>query len=337
MQELTRRSFLNFIEGNQSQPEGLWLHVNRTAMACRFEVTLPMKDQAGVAVATDALNQIDRLEAQLSVFRDTSEVSRINRQAAKEAVHVEDSLFDLLTLCKKLHRDTDGTFDITSGPLTRCWGFLKREGRVPSTDEIEGLRHLVNSNKLLLDDETRTIRFLRAGMEVNLGSIGKGYALDRVAAGMRHRVRIALLNAGASSICAIGAGGCDQGRNQGWSVGLRHPRNRKERLAKLRLHDCALSTSGSEEQFFEHDGQRYGHIIDPRSGWPAQNVTSVSVVARSGAISDALATAFYIGGRELAEKYCATHRQILVIMLESSSEVPVVIGSHDGCQIESVA
>ena len=336
MQALTRRSFLNFIEGNQSQPKGWWLHVNRTAMACRFEVTLPMRDQAGVAVATDALNQIDGLEAQLSVFRESSEVSCINRQAATEAVRVEDSLFDLLTLCKKLHRDTDGTFDITSGPLTRCWGFLKREGRLPSTDEIESARLLVGSNQLLLDDETRTIRFLRAGMEVNLGSIGKGYALDRVATSIRDRVRTALLNAGASSIVAIGAGGCDQGREEGWSVGLRHPRDKNERLATLRLRDCAVSTSGSEEQFFEHDGQRYGHIIDPRSGWPAQDVTSVSVVARSGAISDALATAFYIGGKELAERYCSSHAEVLVIMLEKKAEHPVVIGSHRGVNLSFV-
>lgn len=333
MQALSRRTFLNFIEVKQSRPQAWWLHVNRTAMACRFEVTLPMRDQAGVAVATDALNQIDRLEAQLTVFRETSEVSRINRQAATEAVRVEDSLFDLLTLCKELYRDTDGTFDITSGPLTRCWGFLKRAGRVPATDEIESARLLVGSNQLLLDDETRTIRFLQAGIEVNLGSIGKGYALDRVAASIRDRVRMALLNAGASSICVIGAGN----RDQGWSVGLRHPGDKNQRLATLRLHDCAVSTSGSEEQFFEHGGQRYGHIIDPRTGRPAQDVTSVSVVARSGAVSDALATAFYIGGRELAERYCAAHRQVLVIMLESSSETPVVIGSHDGCQIESVA
>ena len=128
MHALTRRSFLNFIEGHRPQPEDWWLHVNRTAMACRFEVTLPIGDRAGVTVATDALNQIDRLEAQLSVFRESSEVSCINREAATEAIRVEDSLFDLLTLCKKLHRDTDGAFDITSGPLTRCWGFLKREG-----------------------------------------------------------------------------------------------------------------------------------------------------------------------------------------------------------------
>lgn len=331
MQALTRRSFLNFIEGNKPEPKRWWLHVNRTAMACRFEVTLPMSDQAGVAVANDALNQIDRLEAQLSVFRESSEVSRINRQASTEAVRVEDLLFNLLTLSKKLHRDTDGTFDITSGPLTRCWGFLKREGRVPSTDELESARLLVGSDQLLLDDEARTIRFLRAGLEVNLGSIGKGYALDRVVSSIRDRIPIALLNAGASSICAIGAGY----RDEGWNLGLRHPCNKNQRMATLRLRDCALSTSGSDEQFFEHNGQRYGHIIDPRSGWPAQGVTSVSVVASSGAMSDALATAFYIGGRDLAERYCATHRQVLVMMLERGAVTPVVIGSHNGCRIES--
>ena len=331
MQTQTRRSFLNFIEGNSPQPTAWWLHVNRTAMACRFEVTLPMGDQAGVAVATDALNQIDRLEAQLSVFRESSEVSCINRQAATEAICVEGSLFDLLTLCKRLHRDTEGAFDITSGPLTRCWGFLKREGRVPSTAEIEHLRPLVSSDNLLLDDQAGTIRFLRPDTEINLGSIGKGYALDRVAASIRGRIRTALLNAGASSICVIGAGD----RDHGWSVGLRHPCHKDKRLARLSLRDCALSTSGSEEQFFEHDGKRYGHIIDPRSGWPAQAVTSVSVVARSGAVSDALATAFYVGGRDLAERYCEVHTDVLAIMLESGSDTPVVIGSHRGCQIES--
>jgi thiamine biosynthesis lipoprotein len=332
MQALNRRSFLNFIESNKPEPKAWWLHVNRTAMACRFEVTLPMEDQAGVAVATDALNQIDTLEAQLSVFRETSEISYINRQAATEAVRVEDSLFDLLILCKKLHRDTDGTFDITSGPLTRCWGFLKREGRVPSTDEIERARLLVDSHKLLLDYETRTIRFLRAGMEVNLGSIGKGYALDRVSATMRDRVPTALLNAGASSICAMGAGGAGQ---RGWIIGLRHPRYKDRRMAQLRIRDCAVSTSGSEEQFFEYKGNRYGHIIDPRSGQPAQGVTSVTVVAQSTASSDALATAFYVGGRNLAEHYCAAQPDVLAIMLESDSETPVAIGSHGGCQIES--
>lgn len=328
MQALNRRSFLNFA-ARKPETEGFWLHLNRTAMACRFEVTLPIADRAGVAVATEALNLIDELEAQLSVFRESSEISLVNREAAKRAVAIEHSLFDLLTLCKSLHDETDGAFDITAGTLTRCWGFLKRSGRIPAAEDLEHARSVVGSENLLLDDETRSVRFSREGMEINLGSIGKGYALDRVAASMRDRVASALLNAGASSIYAIGG-------DEGWSVGLRDPRNKHRRLARLRLRDCSLSTSGSEEQFFEHDGQRYGHIIDPRSGWPAQRVTSVSVVAQSAAISDALATAFYIGGRIVAEPYCDANSEVLVIMLERDAHCPVVLGSNRGCRIEQI-
>lgn len=135
------------------------------------------------------------------------------------------------------------------------------------------------------------------------------------------------MNAGASSIRAIGSGE----RGEGWVVGLRHPRSRLRRLGVLRIRDCAMSTSGSEEQFFEHAGVRYGHIIDPRTGWPANSVTSVTVVTLSTALSDALATAFYVGGRALAERYCAAHPEVLVIMLESNSKAPVIIGSNSRC------
>lgn len=331
MQPLNRRSFLSFIE-KKPEPADLWLHVNRTAMACRFEVTLPMEDRAGVEVATSALDQIDELEAQLSVFKETSEISFINREAATSAVPVERSLFDLLSLCKRLYSETDGAFDITVGPLTRCWGFFRRAGRIPAADEIKETSALVGSDRMLLDDNDRTVRFLQPGVEINLGSIGKGYALDRVATSLRGRVASVLLNAGGSSFYAVGAGV----RNEGWSVGLRDPRNKTRRLATLRLRDCALSTSGSEEQYFEQDGRRYGHIIDPRSGWPAQRMTSVSVVAQSAAISDALATAFYIGGTDVAETYCAANPEVLAIMLERDAERPVIIGSNRGCRIEQI-
>ena len=331
MQTETRRSFLNFTESRR-RDEAYWLHVNRRAMACRFEVTLPTWAQQGVPVATNALNEIDGLEDQLSVFREDSEVSRINRIAANEPVTVEQSLFELLSLCRQLHGETAGAFDITSGPLTRCWGFLRRSGRVPANEEIDEARLLVGSEKMLLDRQAKTIRFARQGVEINLGSIGKGYALDRIALSLRERVGSALLNAGASSICAVGAGE----RSEGWRVGLRNPRRRSQRLGVLRLRDCALSTSGSEEQSFECQGRRYGHIIDPRTGWPAETVTSVSVIARSAAISDALATAFYVGGRKLAEDYCNAHPDVLAIMLERDSARPIVIGENRDCRVESM-
>jgi thiamine biosynthesis lipoprotein len=266
---------------------------------------------------------VNRLEQQLTIFRESSEISFINRRAAEASAPVEDSLFNLLLLCLRLYQETGGAFDITSGPLSRCWGFLRRQGRIPTPDEIEKAKELVGCDNLLFDRESRAIRFARPGVEINLGSIGKGYALDRIAVIMRERSRMALLSAGSSSIRAIGGG------KNGWTVGVRHPRNMERRLAIVRLRDAALSTSGAEEQFFEYGGKRYGHIIDPRSGMPADRVESVSVIARSAALTDALATAFYVGGPELAESYCQAHPGVLALMLESGAERPMLFGARN--------
>src|SRR4051794_37506193 len=131
-----RRNFLNLIARSEPRVDDCWLHVNRTAMACRFEVTLPTSEQTGIAAATEALDEVDRLEAQLTVFRGNSEVSYVNKHAAREPIKISQSLFDLFVLCKQVHEETDGAFDITSGPLTRCWGFLKREARFPDHRDI---------------------------------------------------------------------------------------------------------------------------------------------------------------------------------------------------------
>ncbi len=330
---LKRRAFLKFSPTRPAAVTGYWQHVSRTAMACRFEVTLPLEDYAGVSVARQALDEVDRLEQQLTIFRESSEVSFINRRAAEVPTRVEDSLFLLLLLCHELYEETGGAFDITSSPLSRCWGFLRRQGRIPEPDEIEKAKELVGGDKLLLDRESRAIRFSLPGVEINLGSIGKGYALDRVAELMREHSRMALLSAGSSSIRAIGGG------KNGWSVGVRHPGKKERRLAVVRLRDAALSTSGGEEQFFEYGGKSYGHIIDPRSGMPADRVASVSVIARSAALTDALATAFYVGGPELAEAYCHTHPGVLVLMLESGAGRPVLFGANglsELCEVEII-
>jgi len=326
---LKRRAFLNFSPIRPAPPSGYWQRVSRAAMACRFEVTLPLEDQAGVSAARQALDEVDRLEDQLTIFRENSEVSFINREAATNPVRVEQSLFSLLLLCRELCRETGGAFDITSGRLSRCWGFLRRQGRIPEPDEIEGARALIGGDKLLFDYESRAIRFARPGVEINLGSVGKGYALDRVAAVIRKSVRAALLSAGSSSILAIGGA-------KGWTVGVRHPGDKERRLAVAQLRDAALSTSGGEEQFFEYGGKRYGHIIDPRAGWPADRVASVTVIAQSAAVTDALATAFYVGGPELAASYCDAHPGVLALMLESGADRPILFGSNDNCDVEII-
>jgi thiamine biosynthesis lipoprotein len=328
---LNRRQFLKPAPLPPNDGE-YWLHVSRAAMACRFDVTLPLNARAGIRIARSALDQIGLLERQLTVFREDSEVSYINREAARQPVRVEPALFELLMLSQRLHLQTGGAFDITSTPLSRCWGFLRRQGSIPAPAQLEAARAKVGAEKLTLDVQARSVEFASEGVEINLGSIGKGYALDRVASLIGRSVPTALLSAGASSIRAIGNG---DPRGNGWIVGLRNPRYKRKRLGVLRVRDCAVSTSGDEEQFFEHEGKRYGHIIDPRNGLPADIVSGVTVVAETAAISDALATAFYVGGPQLAERYCAEHPGTMAVMLERGADHPVVFGQNDRCEVET--
>ena len=260
-------------------------------MACRFEVTLSDLDRRHVAAALDALGDANRLEGAWTLFRPSSLLVAINQTAASQAVAIDEELFDLLSRCVALHADTDGAFDITTTPLSRCWGFLRREGRLPTGDEIAAALARVDMRGLELDATARTVRFARPGLELNLGSVGKGFAVGAIAARLRTAgIRHALVSAGSSSIAALG------GRGRGWSIDLRSRQARHRRLARVWLRDGAMGTSGAGEQFIEVDGRRYGHVIDPRTGWPATGVLSATVITADGATADALATAFFIGG-----------------------------------------
>jgi FAD:protein FMN transferase len=324
-----RRSRRDFLSGTRARraDADYWIRVHRRAMACEFEITLASDDAGWVPSARAALNEIDRLEDQLSLFRDDSTISDINRRAAAVPVDVEPHLFDLLQHSIELHRETDGAFDITATPLSRCWGFLKREGRVPAPEVIAAARAVVGADAVALDPARRSIRFARAGVELNLGAIGKGYALDRAAKDMRAAgVSHALLSAGRSSLLAIG------GRKRGWQVEVVSPRARQP-LATVWLRNAAFGTSGAGEQFIDVDA-RYGHVIDPRTGWPASGVLSVSVAASSAAAADALSTAFFVGGLDLATRYCAGHPEVLALVtVDDGSERPVVIGKHSGVSV----
>jgi thiamine biosynthesis lipoprotein len=307
---------------------GYWIRVHRHAMACRFEITLAAEDSALVPAARTALDDIDRLEDELSVFRETSTVSALNRRAARHPVAVPRHLLDLLADCQQLHRETGGAFDITTTPLSRCWGFLRRAGRVPDLDAIAAARALVGLDDVHLNRADLSVRFGRPGIELNLGAIGKGYALDRAGAGLRWSgAAHALLSAGRSSLLALG------GRGDGWRVDLVSPLISGRPIAGLWLRNAAVGTSGAGEQFVIADGRRYGHVIDPRTGWPANGVLSASVVASDAATADALSTAFLIGGVDLARRYCAAHREVLALITPDDETTLVALGSHPGARL----
>jgi thiamine biosynthesis lipoprotein len=213
--------------------------------------------------------------------------------------------------------------------LSRCWGFLRREGRVPSDAEIDDARAIVGHHHVRFDPPTSSIRFGRTGVELNLGAVGKGYALDRVADVLRRRqVTRALLSAGRSSLLAIGGDG------RGWPIDIVSPR-RAQPIARVWLRDAAIGTSGAGEQFVIADGRRFGHVLDPRSGRPAEGWLSASVIGPSAADADALSTAFLVGGPGLAREYCDRHSGVMALLTpDHGSNETLVIGRCDNVEIE---
>ncbi len=261
------------------------------AMASDFEVILNPGPAGRLEAASAALVLVDQLEEQMSVYRFHSELSRLNGRAADGPVVVERQLFDLLCRAVQFARETEGAFDPTSGPLTS----ICRLG----------------CDAVAFDHEAATIHFTRPRVTLNVNAMGKGYALDRAGEMLSPAVSDWLMHGGYSSILARGRhAGCD-----GWPVGIRHPLFPDRQLATLLLKDRGMSTSGSAVQFFRHQGKRYGHIIDPRTGWPVDTMLSVTVLAPDAAGAEALSTAFFVLGVEKAREYCHNHKEVAALLI----------------------
>lgn len=269
-------------------------------MACRFEIAARGKDRQYLRDAAEqAFAVVDEVENELSVYRPASEISRINALAATEPVRLSPPVFRLIQRALELSERTGGAFDITSGPLVRAWGFLEGGGREPGQEEIERALKLVGARHVHLNPDDCNISFDARGVEMNPGAVGKGHAVDRaVETLMECGVPAALVHSGTSTVRAFG----DGPGSGGWRVGIRHPRKPDARWTEVVLHDEALSTSGDYEQFFEREGCRFGHVLDPRTGRPAAGAVSATVITRSAADSDALSTAAMVIGQQEFEQ-----------------------------------
>lgn len=297
-------------------------HYSNRAMACQFEFifNLGQYEQAS-EVALIAFEEINRLEDQMTVYRDWSELSRINQQADKEWVAVESNLFRLLEKARELWQLTDGAFDITSTPLSRVWGFSKREGRFPSDEELALALASTGMEHVDFDAAAQRLKFTKPGIELNLGGIGKGYALDVCAELLEEQgMGSFMIHGGQSSILARGKRtGIEQAKRKGWTVGLSHPVWPERRLVEFQLQDRSLGTSGTGRQAFYYRGKKYGHILDPRSGLPSDGVLSSTVLAPTAAEADALATAFYVLGLEGAQTVCDQRKDIGMLLVTNGA------------------
>ncbi|MBN2295434.1 MAG: FAD:protein FMN transferase [Pirellulales bacterium] len=320
--------------------KGYLLQICRQAMACEFEVCLNAGQYShGMDAALKALDMIDSLEALLSIFRDDSQISEINQFASDGPVMVDKQVFELLELCARLNRQTDGALDISAGSLSDAWGFSRRAGSIPTDADLAEAMRRVGMKNVVLDAEDQSVHFLRSGMRLNLGAIGKGYALDRAAEVLQAAgIQDFMIHGGQSSVLALGSSTENQAAMKtseeetesliaGWTVGVAHPLRSGHRLAEIRLKNRALATSGSFRQFFRYQGRRYSHILDPRNGQPAQGVLSATVLAPTAAEADALSTAVFVLGHDRSRELLETRMDVGVMMalpLGGGSRVEIV-------------
>lgn len=312
-----------------SSAEALLVRFSRPAMATTFEVVVPFAQPGAHERAAVALDEIDRLEAQLTVFRDSSEVSRLNASAGHHPVRVERNLFDLLTLARDLHRQTEGAFDVAVGALIKTWGFYHRQGRMPTPQDRADVRQRIGMQHMILDPARQTVFFQRKGLEINLGSIGKGFALD--CAARLADVPNLLIHGGHSSVLAHGN---EKPDTSGWVVGLTDPERPNCRRALVRLNNRGMATSAITHQHFVHDGKKLGHLLDPRTAWPAQGMLSATVTAPTAAEADALATAFFILGVDKTRAYCDAHPDIGAALVAANAPHRITLLGHALTEVE---
>lgn len=292
------------------------LSFERRLMACQFEVLLADRDVPAVAEAALAsLDLAAEVEAALSVYQPDSEFSRINRSAADEPILAGPHTLGAIELALEIQQLTDGAFNLSSASLSELWGFSRRSGRMPPAATIEEAVRRIAQSQLQIDPRGSTVQRSDPSVPINSGGIGKGWAIDRMAD--------LLLDAGAMNFAIHGGHSSMLARgridrvDRPWTVAVRHPERRGVLLGELRLDDRSLGTSGPANQFFYYNGVRYGHIIDPRTGWPAGEMLSVTVLHPSAAWADALGTAIYVMGFDAAEQLARTNPEISFLAIFS--------------------
>ena len=303
------------------QPELLRLEKNADAMGSTYSIAMYGTDRVRMEAAADAaFDEVRRLDEMLSNYRPGSEWSAINRQAAEKPLKVSAEMFQLLAACLEYSRESEGAFDISVGPLMKVWGFYKGTGRLPHAAEVRAALARTGYRYIQLDAGAQTVWFRRPGMELDPGGIGKGYAVDRMVEVLRKNgVDTALVAGSGSSIYGMGA---PPDEPRGWRVDIRDPQHPDRTSAEVFLKNTSMSTSGSYEKFFRAEGQTYSHIMDPRTGYPAQGSVSVSVIAPRTLDSEAWAKPYFVNGRQWAEKH--KPKEFRVYFCEDRMDQPCV-------------
>ncbi|WP_296772542.1 FAD:protein FMN transferase [Selenomonas sp.] len=290
--------------------------VQKSAIVMDTAVTLTASGDEAKAAIDESLVRLQNLDNMVNPQTPDSDVNKLARLAGTgKWVSLQPEVYKMLATAQDYARKTNGAFDVTAKPLVDLWGIGTDHAKVPSPVELAKAQKLVGWQKLELDADTHSARLLQEGMGVDLGGIAKGLAVDEVRRiYAKYGIQDGLINLGGSSLYALG----HNKEGQVWRIGLRHPRKEdaQEKMALMPLENAALSTSGDYERFFEANGLRYHHIIDPRTGRPAQSgAVSVTIVAADtvpdgGLMTDLLTTAVFVMGPEQGARFIRSQQGI---------------------------
>lgn len=251
-------------------------------------ITIPTDNSTALL---EAERRVLELDDRLSVFKEDSDISRINRAAGRECVRVHSDTLDIIRASLQVAERSEGAFDITARPLVDLWGIGKKKTQIPSPRDISCVRELVDYRDIALNEISGTVMLRRPGQALDLGGVAKGYAADEVR-------RILLDNGVTDALINLGGTVIAMGASR--TIGIQNPqKNTGVPMGRVQVTDCSLVTSGSYEQYFIRDGVRYHHLIDPRTGVPAQSgLLGVTLIGNSAMELDALSTAVFILGME---------------------------------------
>lgn len=287
----------------------------------------PGAEQGGKA----AFAELKRLHDLSNNFDPASQVSQINQAAGRSKVKADPDLIAMLLRSNELAQKLDGTFDVTIGPLTDLWGIGRKGDYVPTQEDIDKTLPLVNYRLVAVDPAAGTVFLPKEGMKLDLGGIAKGYAVDKIIAILKnHGVKSALVNAG-GDVRVIGR------RPDGnpWRIGVMHPRKSEAVIAKLALTDWdTMETSGDYQRYIVHDGVRYAHILDPRTGRQPRQLASVTVAVNSSADGDIFSTALFVLGPERGMAALRKFPEVEAIMITDEGKVLVSPGLEGKAEIE---
>ena len=296
-----------------------------SASVARHSVTFPMRtmgtyanvtivtdDSAGAATPAHIAQQVlARVDSLMSNWTTTSEVARLNRVCAAGPAFVHPEVARVIAQALEVWRGSEGTFDITIEPLIRAWGFIGGKPHVPADSEAVAAAHRVGAGQLRFDAAAGTLAYANPGVRIDLGGIAKGYAVDIAADSLRaHAITDALVDL-TGNMFALGR----SATSTGWRIGLRDPRDRLPYFAKITLSNEGISTSGKYEQFVAANGKTYGHIMDPRTGQPADGLLAVTVISRSAFTCDSWDTPLFVLGPTKARALAKAHADFDAVLV----------------------